>query len=309
MVAFSATKNKEPCKEVMTMMCNDNDLSISEHLLKQADMITKLDLTQVENSSSIQAYHQFCKDAAKEFGSEPVMHEIVGAGQLGYYSSNNKVLTNVVALKGKGTARGWWFNCDGYLDFKKRILRFDADYHGDFDRGVGDPPRTKSMSIEMKDADFLSQKLLEKEEEEMSLFWSVFGGACLGLAPLLLAAEMMLERFYHTTIPGYLWRAVQVRAPGFLGRIPSFLGRAATVEVIAKGSTAVATAGVGATAVAVATGLTIGVGLGYLIENTPRWLGAKKSVSDGIAWGLEKAFGPADLNGKFFKVCEFLGLA
>ncbi len=31
-----------------------------------------------------------------------------------------------------------------------------------------------------------------------------------------------------------------------------------------------------------------GFGVGYLIEHTPRWLGAKKSVSDGIAWGLEK---------------------
>lgn len=61
----------------------------------------------------------------------------------------------------------------------------------------------------------------------------------------------------------------------------------------AAGGGAVATAGVGATLGVAAVGLAIGIGVGVLIENVPRWLGAKHSVSDGIAWGIDGTVGLA----------------
>ncbi len=95
-------------------------------------------------------------------------------------------------------------------------------------------------------------------------------------------------------IPGGLRLAYgAVRAFGAMN-VPALFGGAGAAgggTTVAAGGGTVATAGVGATLGVAAVGLAIGVGAGVLIENVPRWLGSKYSVSDGISWGIDSGVG------------------
>jgi hypothetical protein len=94
-----------------------------------------------------------------------------------------------------------------------------------------------------------------------------------------------------------------LRAAGWFGRaqLPSLFARllgtvgatAGAGGELAAGGGALATAGVGLTVGAIVAGAAIGIGIGTLIEYIPRWLGAKKSVSDGMAWGIDSGVGVA----------------
>src|SRR4029453_11354872 len=81
-----------------------------------------------------------------------------------------------------------------------------------------------------------------------------------------------------------------------------------TAGAWASGTT-VGAAGVGAIGITVAVGAAIGVGIGTGINYLPKAFGAEKTVGDHIGDWMTEEFGPADRNGKFFKTCEFLGLA
>jgi len=75
----------------------------------------------------------------------------------------------------------------------------------------------------------------------------------------------------------------------------------AGTAVAGGGGTTAAGAGIGAagTAGLYLAAFAAGVGVGYLIENVPRWCGAKRSVSDGIAWGIDTGVGVAAWNVAF----------